>query len=43
MRETKGERRRKRESVREWRDGGKEGCSLRGRYGRIFTALDELI
>ena len=33
MREINGERGRKREDVREWRDGGKEG----------FISLDELI
>ena len=30
MWERNGERGRKREDVREWRDGGKERCSLRG-------------
>ena len=34
MWERNGERGRKREDVREWRDGGKEGCSLRGEIGK---------
>ena len=34
MWERNGERRRKREDVREWRDGGKERYSSRGEIGK---------
>ena len=34
MWERNGERGRKREDVREWRDGEKEGCNSRGEIGK---------
>ena len=42
MWERNEERGRKREDVREWRDGGKERCSSRGEIGKYMVIYNPI-